>query len=131
MIPPEAFASPVACGADPGCGHAACFQVQLEASPPQRAYRQALACAYHVADVIEALRSWAREQDLAGGQLIVLAIEPAERQPRAEGRYQAENRHQDGGSSGPKTAVLREFAFGTIPLKTVPPDPAPHREPTS
>ncbi len=119
MIPPEAFASPATCGADPRCGHAACFQVQLEASQPQQAHRQALACAYHVADVIGALRSWAREQDLAGGQLTILAIEPAE------------DRHQAGGTSVPTTAALREFAFGTIPLKTIPPGPAPHREPTS
>ena len=111
MIPPEAFAA--ACDADPRCRHAACFQVQLEASQPRQADRRALACAYHVADVIEALRCWAREHDLAGGQLTILAIEPT-----AGG-------HQAGG------AALREFAFSTIPLKTIPPGPAPHREPTS
>lgn len=119
MIPPEAFASSTACDADPRCGHAACFQIQLEASQPREADRQALACAYHVADVIEALRGWAREHDLAGGQLTILAIEPA------AGRFQA------GGANGPKTAALREFAFTTIPLKTIPPGLAPHREPTS
>jgi hypothetical protein len=113
MIPPEAYRPSAACDADPRCGHAACFQVQLEASQPEQAYRQAFACAYHVADVIEALRSWAREHDLAGGQLTVLAIEPA-----AGG-------HQAG------SAALREFAFSTIPLKTIPPGPAPHRETTS
>jgi hypothetical protein len=112
VIPPEAFASSAACGADPRCRHAACFQVQLEASQPRQADRRALACAHHVADVIEALRGWAREHDLAGGQLTILAIEPA-----AGG-------HQAGGA-------LREFAFSTIPLKTIPPGPAPHREPTS
>jgi hypothetical protein len=127
VIPPEAFAPTAACGADPRCRHTACFQVQLEASQPRRADRRALACAYHVADVIEALRGWAREQDLAGGQLTILAIEPA-----ADG-------HQSGGTAergpgGPgdaKSAALREFAFSTIPLKTIPPGPAPHREPTS
>jgi hypothetical protein len=127
MTPPEAVPCPgplpgapsSACDADPRCGHAACFQVELEASQPERAYRQALACAYHVADVIEALHGWAREHDLACGQLTVLAIEPA-----AGGR-------QAGGTSGPKTAALREFAFTTIPLKTVPPGPAPRREPAS
>jgi len=86
---------------------------------PEQAFRQALACAYHVADVIEALRGWAREHDLAGGQLTILAIEPA-----GGGR-------QPGGSSGAKNAALREFAFSTIPLKTIPSGPAPHREPTS
>jgi len=119
MIPPEVLAPSTACDGDPRCGHRACFQIQLEASQPQQAYRQALACAYHVADVIEALRAWAREHDLAGGQLTILAIEPA-----AGGR-------QPGGTSGSKTAALREFAFSTIPLKTIPPGPAPHREPTS
>ena len=118
MIPPEVLAPSTACDGDPRCGHRACFQIQLEASQPQQAYRQAHACAYHVADVIEALRAWAREHDLAGGQLTILAIEPA-----AGGR-------QPGGTSGSKTAALREFAFSTIPLKTIPPGPAPHREPT-
>ena len=120
MIAPEALpfsgAPPTAWGASPRCGHPACFQIQLEASQPQQAYRQALACAYHVADVVEALRGWAREHDMAGGQLTILAIEPA-----AGGR-------QPGGTSGSKTAALREFAFSTIPLKTIPPGPAPHRE---
>jgi hypothetical protein len=123
MIPPAALpfsgAPSTACDGDPRCGHPACFQIQLEASQPQQAYRQALACAYHVADVVEALRGWAREHDLAGGQLTILAIEPD-----AGGR-------QPGGTSGSRTAALREFAFGTIPLKTIPPGPAPHREPTS
>ena len=119
MITPEAFAPSAACDADPRCGRAPCFQVQLEATQPQQADRQALACAHHVADVIEALRGWAREHDLAGGQLTILAIEPA-----AGG-------HQASGTNGAKTAALREFAFSTIPLKTIPPGPAPHREPTS
>jgi hypothetical protein len=119
MIPPEDHVPSAACDADSRCGHAACFQVQLEASQPQRAYRQALACAYHVADVIEALRSWARDHDLAGGQLTILAIEP---DPGVAGGRQA---------GGRETAALREFAFSTIPLKTIPPGPAPHREPTS
>ena len=126
MIAPEALpysgpfsdAPSTACEGDPRCGHPACFQIHLEASQPQQADRQALACAYHVADVIEALRGWAREHDLAGGQLTILAIEPA-----AGGR-------QPGGTSGTKTAALREFAFSTIPLKTIPPSPAPYREPT-
>ncbi len=107
MISPEAFAPSAACDAGPRCRHGACFQVQLEASPPQQAHRQAQACAYHVADVIEALRGWAREHDLAGGQLTILAIEPA-----AGGR-------QADGVSGPNTAALREFAFTTVPLRAI------------
>ena len=136
MIYPEALPFPgpfpgapsSGCDADPRCARAACFQVQLEASQPEQAYRQALACAHHIIDFIEALHGWAHEQGLAGGQLTILAIEPA------AGRFQA------GGASGPKTAALREFAFTTIPLKTIPARPgaapradqlAPHREPTS
>ncbi|HLN70634.1 MAG TPA: hypothetical protein VK280_25610 [Streptosporangiaceae bacterium] len=126
MIPPEAFASSAACGADPRCRHAACFQVQLEASQPRQADRRALACAYHVADVIEALRGWAREHDLAGGQLTILAIEPAAGGHQAGGAAEG-----SGAAGGAKSAALREFAFSTIPLKTIPPGPAPHREPTS
>jgi len=126
VIPPEAFASSAACGADPRCRHAACFQVQLEASHPRQADRRALACAYHVADVIEALRGWAREHDLAGGQLTILAIEPAAGGHQAGGAAEG-----SGAAGGAKSAALREFAFSTIPLKTIPPGPAPHREPTS
>lgn len=111
MIPPEAFAPSAACDADQRCGHAACFQVQLEASQPEQARRQALACAYHVADVIEALRGWAREQDLAGGQLTILAIESA---PETAGGRLA------GATGSPNTVALREFPFTTIPL-TIPP----------
>ena len=117
MIAPDAFSSST-CEGDPRCRRRACFLIQLEASQPQRADRQALACAHHVADVIETLRAWAREQDLAGGQLIILAIEPT------EGGYQPV------GAGGAKNAALREFAFSTIPLKTIPPGPAAHREPT-
>jgi hypothetical protein len=116
---PSAGVPSSACDADPRCARAACFQVQLEASQPERADRQALACAHHVAEVIEALHGWAHEQGLAGGQLTILAIEPA-----ASG-------FQAGGASGPKTAALRGFAFTTIPLKTIPPGPAPRCEPTS
>jgi hypothetical protein len=119
MVTPEAFAPSATCEAGPRCGRAPCFQVQLEASQPQQADRRALACAHHVADVIEALRGWAREHDLAGGQLTILAIEAAA------------NGHQVSGTGGAKTAALREFAFSTIPLKTIPPGAAPHREPTS
>ena len=119
MIPPDNRASPEACDADKQCLHGPCFQVQLDGTRPRQAHQRANACAYHVADVIEALRGWAREHDLAGGQLTILAIEPA-----AGGR-------QPGGTSGAKNAALREFAFSTIPLKTIPPGPAPHREPTA
>jgi len=89
-----------------------CFQVQLDASPPRQAHRQAHACAYHVPDVIEALRAWAGEHGMADGQLTILAIEPA-----ADGR-------QSGHAGGPARPELRGFAFSTIPL-----GPARRRDP--
>ena len=100
------------CDADPRCTHVPCFQVQLEAARPRHSRRQANACAYHVADVIQALRAWAGERGLMGGQLTILAIEPA-----AGGR-------QPGGSGAAGRQELRGFPFTTIPLIT-----AQRREP--
>ena len=77
-----------------------CFQVQLDASSRGQAHRQANACAYHVADVIQALRAWAAEHGVIDGALTILAIEPA-----AGGRQPAGRRPD-----------LRGFAFSTIPL---------------
>jgi hypothetical protein len=118
----DACTPTTACDADRRCTHVACFQVQLEASQPEQAHRQAFACAYHVADVIEALRSWAREHDLADGQLTILAIEP---NPGTAGGRQAT------GTGSPDTTGLRQFAFTTLPLRTIPPGSAPQRGPTS
>ncbi len=107
MIPPQDRPSTGGCDADTTCLHAPCFQVQLEASRPRQAHRQANACAYHVPDVIETLRAWAGEQDLADGQLTILAIEPAAggRIPDLAGQ--------------PSQPELRGFAFSTIPLGSV------------
>jgi hypothetical protein len=93
-----------------------CFQVQLEASRPRRAHRQANACVYHVPEVIEALRAWAGEHDLADGQLTILAIEPAAggRQPS-----QSSGPGQPGQPNDPGQPDLRGFAFSTIPLNSV------------
>lgn len=107
MTLPEDRASTGKCDADTKCLHVPCFQVQLEASRPRQAHRQANACAYHVAEVIQALRAWAGERDLAGGQLTILAIEPA-----AGGRQSAE----PAGSGPENQADLRGFAFTTMPL---------------
>ena len=103
MIPPADRASAGKCDADPNCAHVPCFQVRLEASQP----RQSNACAYHVADVIQALRAWAGQRTLVDGQLTILAIEPA-----AGGR-QPGSSDQPG---GPDRIGLRGFAFSTIPL---------------
>jgi hypothetical protein len=107
MIPPQDRASTAGCDADTKCLHVPCFQVQLDASRPGQAFRQANACAYHVPDVIEALQAWAGEHDLADGQLTILAIEPA-----AGGRM-------PGQSGGPGQREQQGFAFSRIPLGSV------------
>jgi len=109
MTPPDRRASPESCDADTQCGHVPCFQVQLDGSRPRQAHQRANACAYHVADVIEALRGWAAEHGVVDGALTILAIEPA-----AGGRQPAEEDRPD----------LRGFAFSTIPL-----DSGPTRDP--
>jgi hypothetical protein len=105
MTSPDRQASPEACDADTQCGHVPCFQVRLDGSRSRQADRRANACAYHVADVIEALRAWAAEHGVVDGALTILAIEPAAggRQPVGQGQPD-----------------LRGFAFSTIPL-----DPGP------
>jgi hypothetical protein len=107
MTPADDGASTGTCDADPQCVHVPCFQVQLEASRPQSAHRQSNACAYHVAEIIQALRAWAGKRGLVDGQLTILAIELA-----AGGR-------QPGGPVGPGApdrSDLNGFAFSTIPL---------------
>jgi hypothetical protein len=114
MIPADNDASTGTCDADPQCVHVPCFQVQLEASRPQRAHRQSNACAYHVAEIIQALRGWAGNRGLVDGQLTILAIELA-----AGGR-------QPGGPEGPGApdrSDLHGFAFSTIPLTAYRLDP--------
>jgi hypothetical protein len=116
MIPPDDRASTGSCDADTRCLHVPCFQVQLEASRPRQAHRQANACAYHVPEVIQALRVWAGEHDLADGQLTILAIEPA-----AGGRQPSPSSGpgQSGQPGRPGQPDLRGFAFSTIPLSSV------------
>jgi hypothetical protein len=114
MTPAVDGASTGTCDADPQCMHVSCFQVQLEASRPQRAHRQSNACAYHVAEIIQALRAWAGKRGLVDGQLTILAIELA-----AGGR-------QSGGPAGPGApdrSDLPGFAFSTIPLTAYRLDP--------
>ena len=101
MTPPDDRTSPGTCDADTNCLHVPCFQVQLDVSSRRQAHRQASACAYHVADVIQALRAWAGEHGVIDGELTILAIEPA-----AGGRQPSGAGHRD----------QRGFAFSTIPL---------------
>ncbi len=104
------------CDADTACQHVPCFQVQLDASRPRLAHRQANACAFHVTDIIEALRAWAGERGLTDGQLTILAIEPAVggRVPDRPGKP---GRQGQRGTTG--QPELRGFAFSTIPLDSV------------
>ena len=107
-------ASADTCDADPHCAHVPCFQVQLEASRPRRAHRQSNACAYHVADIIQSLGTWAGKRALVDGQLTILAIGPA-----TGGR-------QPGGPAGPDIPDRPDrhgFAFSTIPLTAYRLDP--------
>jgi hypothetical protein len=79
MTRPAERASGGSCDAGTECLHVPCFQVQLDDARPWLVCRQAKACAYHVPEVIEALRAWAREHGVADGQLTILAIEPTAR----------------------------------------------------
>lgn len=103
MTPPEDRASPGTCDADAKCLHAPCFQVQLDASGSAQAHRRVNACVYHVTDVIQTSRAWARKHGVVDGKLTILAIEPA-----AGGRELNGADHPD----------LRGFAFSTIPLSS-------------
>ncbi|HEU5391260.1 MAG TPA: hypothetical protein VFV73_35690 [Streptosporangiaceae bacterium] len=110
MTPPDNRASPGACDADTKCLHVPCFQVQLDASSRGQAHRQANACAYHVADVIQALRAWAAEHDVIDGALTILAIEPAAGGRRPGGAGQGDQ------GSGHGDPDLHGFPFSRIPL---------------
>src|SRR2546430_16314757 len=70
-------ASGARCDADTQCGHVPCFQVRLDGSRPRQGHRRADACAYHVAEGIEAPRAWAAEHGGVDGALTILAVEPA------------------------------------------------------
>jgi hypothetical protein len=131
MITPDDRASTDRCDADTTCQHIPCFQVQLEASRPRHARRQANACAYHVPDVIETLRTWAGEHDLGEGQLTILVIEPAAGRPLPS-QPGLPGPGQPGEPGGPGQPELRGFAFSTIPLTPVQrrdPTPPSAREP--
>jgi hypothetical protein len=107
MTAPDGRRPPGACAADSECQHTPCFQVQLEASGCGQEHRQANACAYHVAEVIQALRAWAAEHGVIDGALAILAIEPAAGGRRPGGPDQ---------SRGPDDPDLHGFPFSRIPL---------------
>src|SRR5947209_8895168 len=107
MTAPDGRRLPGACAADSECQHTPCFQVQLEASGCGQEHRQANACAYHVAAVIQALRAWAAEHGVIDGALTILAIEPAAGGARPGGSDQP---------PGPDAPDLRGFPFSRTPL---------------
>jgi len=107
MTPPDSRPSPGACDADTECLHVPCFQVQLDVSGCGQAHRQADACAYHVAEVIQALRAWAAEHGVVDGALTILAIE-------ASGGGSQPGRA--GQAPGPDQPDLNGFPFSRIPL---------------
>ena len=113
MTPPDNRVSPGACDADAECLHVPCFQVQLDTSSRGQAHRQANACVYHVADVIQALRAWAAEHGVIDGALTILAIEPAAGGRRPGGSGQGD---RAGRNPGPDDPDLHGFPFSWIPL---------------
>jgi hypothetical protein len=60
------------------CGRTAFFQARVEyPAGPEFIRRRASTCSSHLIDIIQMLRSWARDRQLAtGGWLTVLAIDP-------------------------------------------------------
>jgi|SRR5215469_14032843 len=58
------------------CSRAAFFQARIESPAGREPARRANACASHLVEVIELLGAWARDSQLAGGMLTVLAIDP-------------------------------------------------------
>jgi hypothetical protein len=110
MTAPQDRTPPGACGADSQCQHTSCFQVQLEASGRGQEHRQANACAYHVAEVIQALRAWAAEHGVVDGALTILAIEPAAGGRRPDGAGQPR------GPDDLDDLDLLGFPFSRIPL---------------
>ncbi|HCU94748.1 MAG TPA: hypothetical protein DHU96_19420 [Actinobacteria bacterium] len=66
------------CQADQACRRPSRFQARLDAGhgTQGRLCKDAEACASHLADIVQALTTWARENNFREGNVIVLAIEP-------------------------------------------------------
>jgi hypothetical protein len=68
---------PHVCQIDSTCGRPPRFQARLEAVHGAQPVRQnAEACVCHLADLVQALTTWARGYHLTDGQLTLLAIDP-------------------------------------------------------
>lgn len=90
------------CQAD-GCDRLPRFQIHLEAQEPP-IYRRAEACASHLGEMVVALTTWAREQQLTNADLNVLTMTPPPRESHP--RRQSERSYEE--TSG--------FVFSTIHL---------------
>jgi hypothetical protein len=91
------------CHAVARCDGAACFQVRVEASGCRRpVLHWANACAAHIGDLVEGVKTWAHDGNLTGATLTVLVVDPA-----------AESRRAAGGEPGP---LWPGFAFSVLPL---------------
>ncbi|MBV9854338.1 MAG: hypothetical protein JOY82_07395 [Streptosporangiaceae bacterium] len=102
---PEPRRDGAACGAEEGCHHAVCFQVQLKASGPEPVLRRTDVCADHLGGMVQELSTWARERGLTGGRLTIFAVDPEESERvKGSGRAQATGRQP------------AAFPFAEIPL---------------
>lgn len=73
-VPHVTPGGPAACSV---CTRAAFFQARVEwPAGREHTRRRENACASHVVEVMDLLRAWARERQLTGGWLTVLAIDP-------------------------------------------------------
>jgi hypothetical protein len=91
------------CRAAEGCAEQSCFQVRLEAILGRRlVVHYANACAEHIGELVEGLKTWSRDGGLADGTVTVLAIDPG-----------AEFRRASGDVPGP---LWPGFAFSTLAL---------------
>ena len=78
MSPPVGKAIPKRAAACTQCTRPAFFQVRIEyPAGPEFTRRRANACSGHLTDIIELLRSWAQDREVASGAwFTVLAIDP-------------------------------------------------------
>jgi hypothetical protein len=88
-----------------GCGYPVCFHAHVEVPAGRWPVRRcAGACGRHLGDLAQILTAWARDSGLAGGQLTILAVDPA-----------AERRRH--GPGGLPRFVEPGFAFTTMKLR--------------
>ena len=75
---------PHICQAEAGCYRPPRFQVRLAAvqrTEPAPVRRHTAVCTTHLAAMVQAMTAWAREHELADGDLTVLTIDPPDGPP--------------------------------------------------